>query len=175
MVVSGPFVTIAPLGGLANHKGVENTLLGDDDMPDLKFRAKAYSENPTKTVVEARGFKIIIDEPESLGGTNAGANPVEYLLAALAGCINVVAHVVAKEMGFELRGLEIDLEGDLNPARFMGKSTADRAGYKEIRVNIKADTDADAETLSKWLDAVEDRCPVSDTLSNGTPVKISLV
>ena len=144
-------------------------------MPDLKFRAKAHSENPTKTVVETRGFKIIIDEPESLGGTNAGANPVEYLLAALAGCINVVGHVVAKEMGLELKGLQIDLEGDLNPARFMGKSNADRAGYKEIRVNIKVDSDADAEILSKWLDAVEDRCPVSDTLSNGTPVKISLV
>lgn len=144
-------------------------------MADLKFRAKAHSENPTKTVVETRGFKIVIDEPESLGGTNAGANPVEYLLAALAGCINVVAHVVAKEMDFEIRDLQIELEGDLNPARFMGKSYAERAGYKEIRVNIKVDSDADAETLSKWLDAVEDRCPVSDTLSNGTPVKISLV
>jgi len=61
----------------------------------LKFSVKAESENPTKTIVEARGFKIIIDEPESLGGTNDGANPVEYVLGALAGCLNVVGHVVA--------------------------------------------------------------------------------
>ncbi|NSW89708.1 MAG: OsmC family protein [Firmicutes bacterium] len=142
-------------------------------MADLKFSAKAHSENPTKTVVETRGFKMIIDEPKSLGGTDAGANPVEYLLAALAGCINVVGHVVAREMGFELRGIRIDLEGDLNPARFMGKSKAERAGYKEIRVKLEADTDADAETLAKWLETIEDRCPVSDTLSNGTHVKIS--
>ena len=143
-------------------------------MADLKFSAKARSESSTKTVVEARGFNIIIDEPQSLGGADAGANPVEYLLAALAGCLNVVGHVVAKEMGFNLKGMQIDLEGDLDPARFMGKSKTERAGYKEIRVKIKANANADAETLAKWLEVIEDRCPVSDNILNSTPVKISL-
>ena len=78
-------------------------------------------------------------------------------------------------MGFELRGMDIQLEGDLNPARFMGKSKEQRAGYKEIRVKITPDSDADEATLEKWLGIVEDRCPVSDTLVNPTPVKISLV
>jgi diguanylate cyclase (GGDEF)-like protein len=90
-------------------------------MMDIKIRAKAHSENPTKTVVEAGRFKIIVDEPKNQGGTDDGPTPVDYLLAGLAGCINVVGHVIAKEMGFELRGMDIQLEGDLNPARFMGK------------------------------------------------------
>jgi len=142
---------------------------------DIKIRAKAHSENPTKTVVEAGRFKIIVDEPKNQGGTDDGPTPVDYLLAGLAGCINVVGHVIAKEMGFELRGMDIQLEGDLNPARFMGKSKEQRAGYKEIRVKITPDSDADEATLEKWLGIVEDRCPVSDTLVNPTPVKISLV
>lgn len=125
-------------------------------------------------MVKARGFNIIVDEPQNLGGDDAGATPVEYVLAALAGCLNVVGHLIAKEMGFNLKGMEIDLEGDLNPARFMGKSKEERAGYKEVRVVIKADADADAETLKKWLKAVEDRCPVSDNILNSTPVKIGL-
>jgi uncharacterized OsmC-like protein len=144
-------------------------------MMDIKIRAKAHSENPTKTVVEAGRFKIIVDEPKNQGGTDDGPTPVDYLLAGLAGCINVVGHVIAKEMGFELRGMDIQLEGDLNPARFMGKSKEQRAGYKEIRVKITPDSDADEATLEKWLEIVEDRCPVSDTLVNPTPVKISLV
>lgn len=143
-------------------------------MPTLKFGVKAWSENPTKAVVEVRGFKMVIDEPESLGGTNDGANPVEYLLAALAGCLNVVGHIVAKEMGFNLRGIELELEGDLDPAKFSGKDTDERAGYKEIRVRIKPDADADEETLKKWLEAIESRCPVSDNIANPTPVKITL-
>jgi uncharacterized OsmC-like protein len=51
----------------------------------LEFSIKAHSENPTKTVVETRGFEIIVDEGEELGGTNAGATPVEYVLAAAVG------------------------------------------------------------------------------------------
>ena len=130
----------------------------------MRFRVKAHSENPTKTVVKARNFEIIIDEPQELGGTDSGANPVEYVLAAFAGCLNVMAHVIAKEMNFELRGVEIDLSGDLNPARLFGMSFEERAGYKQIQVRIKPDCDADAES----------RCPVSDNLQHPTPVKIDL-
>jgi uncharacterized OsmC-like protein len=143
-------------------------------MPLDKFVVKARSENPTKTIVEARGFKIILDEPEDLGGTNEGPNPVEYILASLSGCLNVVGHMVAKEMGFNLRGLEFELEGDLNINKATGKNTRDRAGYKEIRVIVKPDTDADQITLDKWLKTIESRCPVSDNIANTTPVKISL-
>ncbi|NLJ24202.1 MAG: OsmC family protein [Firmicutes bacterium] len=140
----------------------------------LKFAAKASSANPTKTVVTARNFQIIIDEPKDLGGTDDGANPVEYVLGALAGCLNVVGHVVAKEMNMPLNGLSIELEGDLDPAKFMGKSAKERAGYQEIRVKITPDTTADIETLGQWLAAIEERCPVSDNLQNPTPVKITL-
>jgi len=140
----------------------------------MTFRAKAHSENPTKTVVRTRTFEMIIDEPTDLGGTNEGANPVEYVLAALAGCLNVMCHVVAREMNINLRGVEIQLAGKLNPDKLFGKETSDRAGYKEITVEISPDTDADRATLEKWLKVVESRCPVSDNLNNPTPVLIKL-
>lgn len=143
-------------------------------MSELKFSARARSESPAKTIVEARGFKIIIDEPDSLGGTDHGANPVEYVLGALAGCLNVVGHLIAKELDFTLRGLELELEGDLNPDKLFGSSSENRAGYSEVRVKITPDADASQETLTKWLSIVKDRCPVSDNLTNATPVSISL-
>ncbi len=143
-------------------------------MSDLTFRVKAHSENPTKTVVKARRFQLVIDEPEDLGGTNEGANPVEYILAALSGCLNVMCHLVAKEMNFTLRGVEITLSGNLNPAKLFGQETTERAGYKEIKVEINPDTDADKATLEKWIKTVESRCPVSDNITNPTPVHISL-
>lgn len=143
-------------------------------MADLKFRVKAHSENATKTVVKARQFEIIIDEPADLGGADAGPNPVEYVLAAFAGCLNVMSHLVANEMGFKLNGVRIDLAGTLNPAKLFGQSDEDRAGYKEITVKLTPDTDANAETLKKWLEAVTSRCPVSDNLKNITPVKVEL-
>ena len=143
-------------------------------MQDSTFRVKARSENPTKTIVKARRFEMIIDEPEDLGGTNAGANPVEFVLAALSGCLNVMCHLVAKEMNFTLRSVEMTLSGNLNPAKLFGQDTTDRAGYKEIKVEIKPDADADEATLTEWLKKVESRCPVSDNLTNATPVHIGL-
>ena len=138
------------------------------------FKVTAASENPTRTVAKARNFEIIIDEPKNLQGTDQGPNPVEYVLAALAGCLNVVGHLVAKEMGFQLRNLNFQLEGDLDPAKFSGQDTDKRAGYQEIRVTIQADSDATPEQLRIWLAAVEARCPVSDNLNNATPIEFKL-
>ena len=143
-------------------------------MADSKVRVKAKSENRTKTVVQTKTFSMIIDEPASLGGTNDGANPLEYLLAALSGCLNVVSHMVAKEMGFTLRGLEIEIEGNLNAAKYMGLSDEERTGLKEVRVKMKPDTDADESVLKTWIKIVEIRCPVSDNIANATPIQITL-
>ncbi len=143
-------------------------------MADIKYSLKAKSETPARLVADTGEFKITIDEPADLGGTNQGPNPVQYVLAALCGCLNVVGHMIANEMGFELRGLEFEIEGDLNPAKLYGKRSGNRAGYEEIRVDIIPDADVDEAILDKWLESVEQRCPVSDNLSNPTPVKLSI-
>jgi uncharacterized OsmC-like protein len=143
-------------------------------MADSTFRVNAHSTNPTKTIVKARSFQMIIDEPAELGGTNEGANPVEYLLAALSGCLNVMCHVVAREMNFTLRSVEIKLSGTLNTDKLFGKETTERAGYREINVEITPDADADKETLARWIKTIESRCPVSDNIANPTPLHISL-
>lgn len=147
---------------------------GDLTMANAKFTTSAIAESPTRTRVTTRQFKIIVDEPESLGGSDDGPNPVEYVLAAVSGCLNVVGHVVASEMKFRLKGLTIEAEGILNPARFQGTSNNERAGYKEIFIKLKPEADTDEQTLEKWKVAVCDRCPVSDNLSNVTPVSITL-
>lgn len=143
-------------------------------MSDLTFKINAHSASPAKTIVKARNFEIIVDEPQSLGGTDSAANPVEYVLAAFAGCLNVMGHLIASEMGIRLNGLKIEISGNLNPAKLFGTSSEERAGYKGILVKMMPDTDADENLLHRWLHNVEQRCPVSDNLQNLTPVKVEL-
>ncbi|GAB6189993.1 OsmC family protein [Marinitoga arctica] len=143
-------------------------------MAFMNFRITSESETPTKTIVKARDFEMIIDEPESLGGKDEGANPVEYLLAALAGCLNVVGHLIAKEMDFEIKKMIINIDGDLNPAKFLGQESNDRTGYVGINVSLNLETNADEKTLKEWLKKVKERCPVSDNLSNPTPIKFNI-
>jgi Predicted redox protein, regulator of disulfide bond formation len=114
---------------------------------DIKFSISAKSESATRVAVKARNFTMYVDEPPQLGGDDRGANPVEYVLAALAGCLNVVGNLVAKEMDVKLQDLLIEIEGTLNPAKFQGKSSEERAGYKQINVKMKVKTDA---SLKYW-------------------------
>lgn len=144
-------------------------------MPMANYSIKARTKSETKIVAKTEaGFEVIIDEPKEQGGTNDGPNPVEYVLSALAGCLNIVGHLVAKEMDFKLKDLEIEINGQLDPSKFLGHSDQGRAGYQQIEVELKPEADADQETLAKWLTAVEERCPVSDNLSNQTPVEIKI-
>ncbi len=141
-------------------------------MSDLNFIVKGVSKNPTKFVAEARNFRLVIDEPPTLGGTDEGANPVEYLLASYAGCLNVMGHLLAAELGFKLDKLEIEVTGDINPDRLFGKSFEERAGFKKIQVTLKPYAKVSPEVLENWTRAVESRCPVNDNLRNITPTEV---
>lgn len=143
-------------------------------MSDLKFTVVGESTSATQFIGKARHFELIIDEPEALNGTDQNANPVEYILAGFAGCVNVVGHIVAKELGFTINKLKIEISGNINPERFLGVSNKGRSGFKSIQLNLVPETDATIETLTKWLELVEERCPVRDNLANETPVKISV-
>jgi uncharacterized OsmC-like protein len=141
-------------------------------MQDVEFKVTGRSESSARIRVAARNFSLVVDEPHQLGGTDEGANPVEYLLAALLGCLNVAGHIVAKEMGFTIESLEIEASGPLNPSRLFNQPTEDRAGYKQVSVNLQVKSDANEDTLTRWLAAVESRCPVSDNIGNATPVSL---
>ena len=135
-------------------------------MSDLNFSIKGTSENPAKFVAEARNFKIIIDEPPELGGTDHGANPVEYLLASYAGCLNVMGHLIAGELGFKLNKLEIEVNGN---------SLTERAGFKKIQVRLIPHAENKPELLKIWLQEVENRCPINDNLGSITPIEIEVL
>lgn len=143
-------------------------------MSDLIFSVKGESNSPAQFIAKTRQFKLIIDEPEGLGGTDEGANPVEYILVGLAGCLNVVGHIVAKELGFTIDKLKIEVVGNINPDRLFGVSDNERAGFKKIDLKLIPETDAPVEILVKWLKIVQKRCPVKDNLMNITPIGISI-
>ncbi len=144
-------------------------------MSNLKFTFSGESKNATKFVGKARDFEIAIDEPPVLGGNDEAPNPVEYTLASLAGCLNVVAYIVAKERNITIESLKIDLEGNLNPAKFLGQDMTNRAGFQNIDVKVYIKSDVSPEVLADWLRVVKERCPVTDNLANDTPINVELI
>lgn len=115
---------------------------------------------------DARGFKIIMDEPEDLGGTNVAMNPVEAVLCALGACQTIVAAAFADAYGFKFEEYHVELEGDLDPDGFMGLADV-RNGFQEIRFTMHFKTDESQEKAEAFADFIEEKCPVGDCLMNG--------
>jgi uncharacterized OsmC-like protein len=143
-------------------------------MSKLNFSISGNSITATRYDGKARQFSLVVDEPEELGGLDSAPNPVEYLLAAYAGCINVVIHLVAKDLKINVSNIKIDINGDINPGRLLGLSQLDRAGFESLNVDIDLDSDSPRELIDKLFEQVKDRCPLNDNLSNLTPINYNI-
>ena len=129
---------------------------------------QASAEASTKTTIHAGGFTLTIDEPPLFGGEGAAPSPVEFLLASLAGCINAIGQWVAREMGFPLHKLDVDVSGEVDSGRFLKGDQSARAGFTKIHAMIRVQADTDEASLEAWARQVEDRCPVIDNLRDAT-------
>lgn len=115
-----------------------------------------------------------IDEPPVLLGNNNGANPVEYLLVGLSGCLTtaMVAHAAAR--GIELRSVESRFEGDLDIQGFLGLSESIPVAYQEIRVSFKIDADISDAEKEELIQMAQKYSPVFNTVTRPVPVRVSL-
>ncbi|RXI50400.1 OsmC family peroxiredoxin [Clostridium tetani] len=114
----------------------------------------------------SRGFKVLLDEPEELGGTDKGMNPMELVLCALGACQTIVAFAFAEQNGIDLEDFWVDLEGDFDADGFLGLSDV-RPGYSEIRYKMHFKSNSSEEELNKFAQFIEKTCPVGDSIENG--------
>ena len=132
------------------------------------------SNNNEQFVVNADNYEIKIGANSKDSKQNA-PSPIEYILAGYAGCINAVGTLVASELNLNLKSLQVEIKGEINVDKFLGKSTTERAGFNSIEVVINHDIDASEAEIKNWLTILESRCPVGDNLKNETPVYLNLV
>lgn len=62
-------------------------------MPKSLFKSTASLQDGMQVKAQSSEFTVTIDEPEQLGGTNTGMNPVELILAALGACQAITAYL----------------------------------------------------------------------------------
>jgi uncharacterized OsmC-like protein len=115
-----------------------------------------------------------LDEPPVLCGKNLGANPVEYLLVALSGCLttSLVAHAAAK--GIRLKKVASRYEGDLDLRGFLGLSDQVPVGYQQIRVYFAIEADLSDEKKAELIHMAQKYSPVFNTISKSAPVTVHL-
>jgi len=127
-----------------------------------------------KTHTRSKPHTFVKDEPQVLLGGDKGANPVEYLLAGLAGCIttSLVAHAAAR--GVKIDSIESTLEGDIDLHGLLQLDDTN-PGYQGINISFKIESDASDEILQELIELAKKVSPVANTVSRPTPVNVKLV
>lgn len=122
-----------------------------------------------------RPFTITNDEPPLLLGNNTAANPGEFLLHALAGCITTTTVLHAAARGINVRSIATRLAGDVDLQGLLDLDPAVRPGYQQIRVTMDIQADCSDEALDELLAFVHSHSPVCDTLMRPVPVTLERV
>jgi uncharacterized OsmC-like protein len=117
-------------------------------------------------------FEFTNGEPPVLLGNNEGANPVEFLLHALAGCVTTTFVLHAMARGIRVRELSTRLEGDLDLRGLLGLDDQVSPGYEQIRIEMDVKADCSEEELDDLLAYTQQHSPVCNTVCRPVPVAL---
>jgi putative redox protein len=121
------------------------------------------SRNSLRNTVEAGPHMLIVDEPASVGGTEAGPTPYDLIAGALGACTSMTMHIVAKRENIPLESIEVTVEND----RIHAKDCEDclnTDGYiHRFSVVIRLTGNLTAAQRERML-TVAKRCPVNKML-----------
>ena len=138
------------------------------------YRAHGEWQGGFRSAATVRHFPpIVSDEPRELGGTDSAATPIEQLLAALANCVATAYATNAAALGIPIRGLSVDIEGDLDLQAFLGLSWGN-AGYERVRVTVSIDSPSPREFLEELHCGVTRTSRVGQTFTRPVPLEIRL-
>jgi putative redox protein len=88
----------------------------------------AVREDGLRCRVRAGRFDLVVDEPESVGGTDEGPQPTELFLASVASCFTLALSRSAAKRGLEPSSIEVDTTGVYDGPRFSTVRITARVG-----------------------------------------------
>lgn len=123
----------------------------------------------------SRPFLFTNGEPPVLLGNNEGANPVEYLLHALAGCLTTTTVLHATARGITIHSMSTELSGDIDVQGLLDLDARAPVGYQGITVNVRIEADCSDSELDALLAFSKDHSPVCSTVCRPVPITLHRV
>jgi len=114
------------------------------------------------------------DEPHEHGGTDAGPDPHELLLASLGACASVTVQMYADRKQWPLEAVRVVLSYAEVPAenRVESETKMGMAGLVKIEISFAGDLTEDQQ---RRLLEIAGRCPIHRMLSSPVPIQTTLL
>lgn len=144
---------------------------GGENRSEIKDFYGAGREDDSRT----EPYVFTNGEPPVLLGANEGANPVEFLLHALAGCVTTTIVIHAAARGIELTEVSTELEGDLDVQGVLGLNESVFPGYEQIRIKLNLKGECSDAELDELVAFARGHSPVCSTVCRPVQVMIERV
>jgi len=109
--------------------------------------------------------RLLADEPESVGGADAGPAPFDFLMAALGACTSMTLRMYAERKEIALTGVSVEMDHE--------KIDIDGKPRDRINRRITLSGDLSAEQRQRMLE-IANKCPVHRALSQPLLIASSL-
>src|SRR5260370_30560615 len=124
--------------------------------------------------IHRRPHHLRADEPIGFGGTDAGPDPYELLLASLGACTGITVRMYAERKKWALEGVQVRLAHSKIHAEDCANCESEPRSLDRIERKISFTGKLSTEQLQR-LREIADRCPVHRTLSSKVQIDTSVV
>ncbi len=160
-----------PTLGAFEFRATNQWINGGENRSRIKEFYGAGSEDESRT----DAFEFTNGEPPVLLGANEGANPVEFLLHALAGCVTTTTVLHATARGIEIERLSTELVGTIDVQGLLALDDTVPVGYEQIQIKMDIKADCSDDELDELLAFAKNHSPVCNTICRPVPVTVKRV
>ena len=123
-----------------------------------------------RTEIMANGLSLVADEPVSVGGTNMGPTPYDYLVAGLGACTAMTLRMYADRKKWPLEEVVVSLSHKKVHAKDCETCETDQVMVDWIERELELVGPLEASQSQRLME-IADRCPVHRTLESKVKIK----
>ncbi len=161
-------IKTAPSLGSFEFRASNQWINGGENCTTIKDFYGAGNEDESRN----QPFTYTNGEPSILLENNEGANPVEFLLHALAGCVTTTTILHAAARGIQIHKLSTKLVGNIDIQGFLALDDTVPVGYDSINIQMNIEADCSDEEINELIAFAKDHSPVCSTVCKPVPVSL---